>query len=189
MKILISGQHLSIGDSLKAHIEQRVDKYVKKYFEHATTAHVTLIKEKSYIRTEIMINQGTGSDVIIKSTGEDNDAYRSFDVALQKADQQLRKHKARIKNHHKDKEKRAFLKAKKYLLAPFAEEDSVENGSPTIIAEKMTQIEKLSVSEAVMQLDLLELPALIFINGSNDRINVVYYRKDGNIAWVDLPAL
>ena len=34
-------------------------------------------------------------------------------------------------------------------------------------------------------MDLEDLPAVIFKNINNDRINIVYYRKDGNISWVD----
>ena len=36
-----------------------------------------------------------------------------------------------------------------------------------------------------MKMDLEDLPALMFRNVKTDRINVVYYRKDGNISWVD----
>jgi len=54
-----------------------------------------------------------------------------------------------------------------------------------LIAEKPTIIEKLTVGEAVMKMDLLDVPALLFVNSGNHRLNIVYYRKDGNIAWVD----
>lgn len=36
-----------------------------------------------------------------------------------------------------------------------------------------------------MKMDLSNLPALVFLNSENKRINVVYHRKDGNISWVD----
>ena len=36
-----------------------------------------------------------------------------------------------------------------------------------------------------MKMDLENLPALMFENIKTNRINVVYYRKDGNISWVD----
>ncbi|EER22260.1 ribosome-associated factor Y [Rickettsia endosymbiont of Ixodes scapularis] len=36
-----------------------------------------------------------------------------------------------------------------------------------------------------MKMDLEDLPAVVFKNINNDRINIVYYRKDGNISWVD----
>jgi hypothetical protein len=36
-----------------------------------------------------------------------------------------------------------------------------------------------------MQLDLEDLPALMFQNKANDCLNMIYRRTDGNIGWVD----
>ncbi len=63
-------------------------------------------------------------------------------------------------------------------------EDKIEEKSQ-IIAEKATNIEVLSVEEAVMKMDLADLPALVFKNADNGKINVVYHRKDGNISWIN----
>ena len=78
----------------------------------------------------------------------------------------------------------------KYVISPTKIDDEVEDqeidlDNPVIVAEKATKILKLSVGQAVMKMDLEDLPALMFRNVKTDRINVVYYRKDGNISWVD----
>jgi hypothetical protein len=54
-----------------------------------------------------------------------------------------------------------------------------------IVSEGVTQLRTLSVGEAVMQLDLMETPALVFKNGAHGGVNVVYRRPDGNIGWID----
>ena len=54
-----------------------------------------------------------------------------------------------------------------------------------IVAEMATSIERLTVSEAVMRMDLSGQPALLFHNNSNGAINLVYVRSDGNIGWID----
>jgi hypothetical protein len=56
-----------------------------------------------------------------------------------------------------------------------------------VIAETTKPLHKLSVSDAVMQLDLTGAPALVFIHASTGRVNVVYRRGDGAIGWVDPP--
>jgi hypothetical protein len=48
-----------------------------------------------------------------------------------------------------------------------------------------TQILTLAVSDAVMRLELGDLPALLFKNPASGEYNMVYRRKDGNIGWVD----
>jgi len=54
-----------------------------------------------------------------------------------------------------------------------------------IIAEMTTEIASLSVSDAVMKLDLGDLPALLFRHASHGGLNLVYRRADGNIGWID----
>jgi hypothetical protein len=58
-------------------------------------------------------------------------------------------------------------------------------GQPAIIAELPTEITTLSVSEAVMRMDLADAPALMFRNRAHGGLNVVYRRPDGNIGWID----
>ena len=54
-----------------------------------------------------------------------------------------------------------------------------------MIAEMTTAIPRLTVSQAVMRMDLADLPALLFRNSSHSGLNMVYRRPDGNIGWVD----
>jgi hypothetical protein len=54
-----------------------------------------------------------------------------------------------------------------------------------VIAEQATEISLLSVSEAVMRMDLADQPVLMFRNTSSGELNVVYRRSDGNIGWID----
>ena len=54
-----------------------------------------------------------------------------------------------------------------------------------IIEEKETEIEELTVAEALMKMDLINLPAYMFINKENGQVNVVYKRNDGNITWIN----
>ena len=55
----------------------------------------------------------------------------------------------------------------------------------TIVAETVTQISRLSVSEAVMQMDLSDQPVMMFHNCATGELNVVYRRTDGHIGWID----
>ncbi len=57
--------------------------------------------------------------------------------------------------------------------------------APTIVAESSVALRTLSVASAVVELDLIENPVLVFRNAGNDEVNIVYRRADGNIGWVD----
>jgi len=81
------------------------------------------------------------------------------------------------------------LQAQQYVLAAASDDDREEelaNGDkPVIIAELTTMIDTMTVGEAVMRLDLAELPAMLFRNSAHGGLNMVYRRPDGNIGWVD----
>jgi ribosomal subunit interface protein len=195
MQISVSGKNFNAGSSLSDHAKERLEYEVTKYFDHAVHASVVFTKEAHLYRVDIHVNEGTGTGIIIKSTANADDVYISFAEALSRIEKQLRRYKKKIKNHHRKKgSELAFeqevKEAVKYVLSPFGEEtDDVDshhdNDEPLIIAEKSAKVEKLTVSEAVMKMDLQQLPALMFINAKNNRLNIVYHRADGNISWVD----
>lgn len=188
MHIKISGQHLNLGESLQNYVEERLQKTLPKFFDQVLSAEVHFNKNAHLYHCTIIVNEKTGHHLLIKGTGEEfDDAYMAFDYALSKITKQLRKYKDKIKNHHKksisdlnvsDIQK---LKGTKYTISP--SEENIDN--PVIIAEKTTPIQTLTVAEAVMLMDLADLPAMVFVNKLNERINFIYYRKDGNISWVD----
>ena len=57
--------------------------------------------------------------------------------------------------------------------------------APLVIAETAMSVKTMTVSMAVMQLDLTDSPALLFRNAANGGLNLVYRRPDGNVGWVD----
>ena len=188
MNIMISGKHVDIGESLSSHIEQRLEDGVSKYLDRVVALNVVITKEAHLFRVDINGNTGTSSGLIIKSSAQAADVYACFDAAADKIEKQLRRYKRRLTNHHKQQgaavsEAAPSVKARKYVLEPEAEHHTED--SPVVIAEKATDIEKLTVSQAVMKMDLADLPALMFFNSASGRINVVYRRTDGNISWVD----
>jgi len=200
MKIKVSGSNMEVGNSLSSYVDENLDKEIKKFFENAISADVVFSKEGAHmVKTTIVIDEGVKGSVKIKSDGIASDAYGSFNEASQKAVNQIRRYKDKIKNYRRNfggvksvEPDFKILDAKKYVIPPlnhdvfkeFEESESTQD-EIKIISEKSTEIEKLSVSDAIMKMDLANLPALIFINKDNGNINAVYHRKDGNISWID----
>lgn len=191
MNVIVSGQQISVGSSLQTHATERVEQVVLKYFSHAISANVTFSKQGYLYLCDISVNEGTGRKAFIKSSDSSDDAYAAFDSALVKLEKQLRRYKSRLNNKGsriRTTEALEVIAATKYVISPNLADDMDENSgedNPVIVAEKPAEIMTLSVSDAVMKMDLESLPALMFKNIKNGRINVVYYRKDGNISWLD----
>lgn len=188
MEVTITGKHISIGDSLRVHIEESLKSRVKRYFENAISANVTISKNNSIFHSNVIVNDGTGRGVVIKSNNEDADPYNSVDGAIQKAERQLQKYKERFKDKHKvrsvrDPEVLDELMATKYVLA--ASDHEVLDECPIVVAERQSPLLRITVSDAVMHMDLMDLTTLLFINLESGMISVVYRRKDGKIAWIE----
>lgn len=188
MQVQISGQHISIGDSLKEYVDERLLSMVSKYFEHAVSGNVHFVKDGFQIKCDIKVHEGTGRHALTKSEALCDDIYSSFDIALARCEKQLRRYRSRLKDrHHKIKLSEAASElATKYIIQPQREDKEVDlEQSPVIVAENEVRVEDMTVSEAVMKMDLEHLPAVMFKNVKNGRVNMVYYKNDGNIAWVD----
>lgn len=184
MQVTVAGKHLDIGNALQEYVVAELQNAVTKYFDKAISADVVFSKVRHLFVADIIVNEGTGTQTIIKGSAQDDDVYASFDIACAKIEKQLRRYKRRIKDHHKEKVSFDALEATKYVLSPNVDEDE-KGDSPLIIAEKQTQIETLTVSDAVMRMDLGQLPAVMFKNKKTGAINVIYRREDGNISWID----
>jgi len=82
------------------------------------------------------------------------------------------------------------LDAPSYVIEAPAEGDEEMTGyNPVIIAEATTSLKRFSVSEAVMELDLTGAACLVFQHGGSGRVNIIYRRPDGNLGWIDPPAV
>jgi len=183
---------MDVGEALRTRIENELANGVGKYFNRATDAVVTVAKNGggAGIAVDCLVHLPSG--ISLQAEGHGGDAHSAFDNALDKLEKRVRRYKRRLRNHHADhKSPLPAETASAYVLAPLEEEDdgaeAPANGeaAPLVIAEATKPVRTMTVSMAVMQLDLGESPALMFRNAANGQLNVVYRRADGNIGWID----
>ncbi|MES2984854.1 MAG: ribosome-associated translation inhibitor RaiA [Pseudomonadota bacterium] len=186
MQFHISGRHVDLGSAFQEHVEKRLSEGLGKYLDRIVSVDVVVSKDPHHqFRVDIHGNTGTHSGILLKSQGTAGEIYAAFEAAAVKAEKQLRRYKRRLKGHHGSEKELRALTARKYVLKSEDDAELAEEGAPVVVAETTANIETLSVSDAVMKMDLADLPALMFFNAGSGRINVVYRRVDGNISWVD----
>lgn len=185
---------MDVGEALRTRIENDLASGVGKYFNRATDAVVTVAKNGGGIGIAVDCLVHLPSGISLQAEGHGGDAHSAFDDALVKLEKRVRRYKRRLRNHHADnKSPLPAEDASSYVLAPLEEEaeddgaDALVNGEavPLVIAEVTKSVRTMTVSMAVMQLDLTESPALMFRNAGNGELNVVYRRPDGNVGWID----
>ncbi len=186
MQVQITGIHLDVGDALRTHVLERFAASVGKYFDQPVDGFVTFTKDGQGFRADCSVHLSSG--MTLQTQDQSGDVYASFDCAVEKLEKRLRRYKRRLKNHHNSpKSELPALDVPSFVLAPADSEKEDEvaiNDTPVIVAEGTRSVPVLSVSDAVMQLDISDAPFVMF-RGSEGGLNIVYRRDDGNIGWVD----
>jgi ribosomal subunit interface protein len=194
MSFRVSGKNIDIGEALRSRINERIAEATAKYFDGGFSGHVTVGKEGFGFRTECMIHLDSG--IVLEAEAMAADAYASADQVAGRIEKRLRRYKRRLKNHQgaapdgADLEART-IRAPSYIIAAPAHDhdDDLTGFDPVIIAESTTALKRLSVSDAVMELDLTGVAIVVFRHAGHGRVNVVYRRGDGHIGWIDPPLL
>lgn len=193
MTLRISGKSISVGDALRSRVSERTDEVLRKYFDGNYSGHITLSKDGFGFRTDCALHLDSG--ITLEADSNATDAYASADQALLMIEKRLRRYKSRLKDRSARKTYAASaalagMDAPSYVIeAPAEGDEEVTAYSPVIIAEATTSLRRLSVSEAVMELDLTGAACIVFQHGSSGRVNIIYRRTDGNVGWVDPPSV
>lgn len=190
MTLQITGKNVDAGDAYQSYVSDKISSVLEKYIGPEISGHVRLEKERSMFHTNCSIRLRTG--LLVEAQGTGTDAYGSADAAVTHLEKRVRRYKRRLKDHHQNRgngaQIPAEMPARDYVLQVTEDADTGEVAdtvNPVIIAETERAIRELTVSEAVMHLDLGESSFLIFRNAGSGGINVVYQRPDGNVGWVD----
>lgn len=186
MQVSVTGKQVSIGTELREHFRDHLTDIVSKYFDHPIEANVVLSRNGHSTRVDISVHAGRG--ILIQGHAETDNPYNAFEAASERIAKRLRRHKRRLREHRLSPGERQTRLAPQYVL-PGADEseefEDPETGHPLVIAETTTEIELLTVSEAVMKMDLEDATAVVFRNAAHGRLNILHRRSDGNIGWID----
>jgi ribosomal subunit interface protein len=193
VQIQITGKHMDLGGALRSRIEDGLEAAVSKYFSRTGEASVFVSQHGHLVEVDCNVHLPSG--IVLQSSGKATDPYAALEDSLDKMEKRVRRYKRRLKDHHANPAAPlpseiatgAVLTLNGHAADTDELEDDVVDVSdvPLTVAETSVNIRKMSVSEAVMQLELQEVPALMFRNAGHDGLNMVYRRPDGHIGWVD----
>ncbi|WP_297507736.1 ribosome-associated translation inhibitor RaiA [uncultured Caulobacter sp.] len=194
MQVQVSGKHVDVGEALRTRVSDEIALSIGKYFDRGGDAEVVVSKEGYAFRVDCSVKLASGQQLI--SHGSGGDAHAAFDSALAKIETRVRRYKRRLKSHSPAATAKQVENAAMFVLrAPegddIDEDWDVETDHPTgapaamVIAETQAALKTMTVSMAVMELDLTGYPAIVFRNAAHGGLSVVYRRPDGNIGWID----
>ena len=184
-KISVSGKQTKVGKSLTQYVKDSLVQTLKKYFDNFISGNILFSKDTFNFRCEISIH--IDSAIFLQGNAESNDAYGAFNVANEKIKKRLRRYHRKLTDHRlKNRKPLKYLKANQYIIEnPELKKMKDSQYDPVIVAESEDIIKTVSVSEAMMLMNLKDQNAIFFKNVQSKRLNILYRRSDGNIGWVD----
>jgi ribosomal subunit interface protein len=197
MTLKVTGKNIDAGEAFQTYVVSKSSAILQKYIGPELSGHVRVEKERGRFRTAFSVQLRTG--LLVEAQGEGADAYASADAALERLEKRVRRYKRRLKDHHQNGGSRPPIpefSAPDYTVQSKGgddedDEDDEASGcdgasDPVIVAESQRSFQTLTVSEAVMHLDLTDEAFLVFRNAGHGGVNIVYRRPDGHIGWIDI---
>ena len=173
MKFIVSRKNPNVSDKVIEKAKKKIGKF-EKFFRPETEAHLTFNIEKERCIFEVTIHsKGT----IIRAEESSEDMYASIDLAVEKLERQIRKHKTRLGK----KIRQEAMVPENYDIAEAIEEDD----DFKVVKTKRFPLKPMSLEEAILQMKLLGHSFFVFTNAETEKVNVVYSRKDGKYGLLE----
>lgn len=193
MQVQVTGKHVDVGEALRSRVSHELSTSIAKYFDReGGGADVVVSREGSAFKVDCAVTLASGQQLTTHGVG--GDAHMAFDAALEKMSKRIRRYKNRLKDHHPQAVAAKQAESAAYFVIASTDLDEEEDegeasgqafAEPMIIAETERMVRSMTVSQAVMELDLTEAQTIVFRNAAHGGLSVVYRRPDGNIGWID----
>ena len=167
MRIEIIGRKYDVSDKLHEVISKKIEKHLGHYFTDENTARVVCKEEHGKCKMELTINLG---DSILRAENTADTMYDNIDIVVPKVERQMRKYRTKLVKHLRET-----------IDAPQEAEEKI----PSLVRTKRYNIQKLSIEDAIFQLDVIDSNFFIFINKENDMVSVAYKRDDGDVGVIE----
>ncbi len=170
MKVTVIGRKCTPRESFKERAEKRLKK-VEKFFDAEAEAKITATVEKNEQIVEVTIYY---DGYIFRSQERAQNMNDALDRCVDSIVRQIRKNKTKVE--------------KKLRQGAFEAYDAIDVLPPEddydVVRSKEITLKPQSVEEAILQMNLLDHQFYVFLNSANEKICVVYSRKDGGYGLI-----
>lgn len=189
MEVQIKAKDYKVSPGLREFIQGRVSK-LDRFVGRVTEAKLELTHERPRTggeRVTAQLTIATGR-AILRAEEQDADVRRAVDLAVEKMGRRIQRHHSKRVDHGK-RPSVAEMTAPPDLLGADGAASGVEAGAAAdgdepdgrydVVRTKRFALKPMVREEAIDQLELLGHDFFVFLNAEDNRVNVLYRRKDG----------
>ncbi len=200
MQFAVTFRHMEPTDALKSYAKERMER-VRKYLPDPIACHVVLSTERHNHRIDVSFQLHNGLAIAGHETTEN--MYSSIDLCIAKIERQVRKYKGKLEGMRARPHNVVALPWSHSIIDEAFQElnelstnghhngvaKSDPGGAPefTVVKTEKFHAQPMSVSDAIVQLNLLHEPFLVFRHDTDGRVAVVYKREDGSYGLIETP--
>lgn len=174
MRVSVIAKNTTATPALKEMVEKKLSK-VKRYFDPEVEAKATLSIQKSKQKVEITI---PFNGIVLRAEEATEDMYKSIDLVVAKLERQIRKQRTKLSR--RNNESLRFPQLDEVALS-----DEVTETNGEVVKVKKFGVKPMSVEEAVLQMELVGHNFFVYQDSDENKICVVYKRKDGDYGLLE----
>ena len=177
MKLNIRGEKLTVTQSMKAYVTEKLSK-MDKYFENPDEINTNVLIRVKGLEQIIEVTALT-KRFTLRAEESHEDFYAAVDLVINKLEKQIRRNKDRLNNKYKNIDKLEFN-------FDYEVEEEEESTNPVIVKRKDISMKPMDEEEAILQIELLNHDFFVFKNIDEEGVSVIYKRKDNNFGIINM---
>lgn len=184
MNIHVHSRSLNLSERMEDYATKKLEK-LERYLPNMMEASLELRKENSKSKEQIMAQLTVRNSRGMLLRAEDkkqSDVFAAIDIVVDKLYRQIRQYKSKSRRKGGDRLIETEAAWEGLDILPEEEndiEDYDNEAAREVIRRKEVSITPMSEQEAIDQMELLGHDFFLFYNGTEDTVNVLYRRKDG----------
>jgi putative sigma-54 modulation protein len=197
MQFAVTFRHMEPTEALKSYARERMER-VRKYLPDPISCHVVLSTERHNHRIDVTFQLHNGLAVSGHEITEN--MYSSIDLCIAKIERQVRKYKGKLEGmrarpHHVVAQPWSYSIVSEAFNAVDGTgqingvDQDHHDGGPhpefKVVKTEKFHAQPLSVEGAIVQLNLMHEPFLVFCHDTDGRVAVVYKREDGSYGLIE----
>ena len=173
MNVTFTSRGFNLTEQIKKFAREKLQKI--ESVDELINVTLTMAQNKHLYRAELLVHDRRTQYTAVHSTP---DIFKSIHAVIEKVDKQVRRHKEKIMG----RKRQAPTKGTK-IVQNMATNEKL--AGPRVVRSRKQDVKPMSQDEAVLQMESMKLEFLIYRDTGNDRICVLFRRKDGNYGFVD----
>ncbi len=179
MRTIVKGKNMDVPESVRLYADRKMRR-LERYLDDRTDATIELSVERHRSAADSRIAELT---LVIDGQALHGRAEAAtYEAAI---DEVVDKGERRAVDHREKPRVRARAPEEKGILARIADGTAEPGRERRVVKTKRFGIEPMFEEDAIAEMESLGHAFFIFVNAENERLNVLYRRRDGDFGLIE----